>query len=82
MAQTTMQVADGEASQFEAMIANEKDGVTNHRWPQEVLDQLKVAWDEVIAEEVATNPDSKRIWDSITSFREKYKTWGEMGYLK
>ncbi|MDJ0610740.1 MAG: TRAP transporter substrate-binding protein [Kiloniellales bacterium] len=82
MAQTTMQVADGEASQFEAMLANEKDGVTNHRWPQEVLDQLKVAWDEVIAEEVATNPDSKRIWDSITSFREKYKTWGEMGYLK
>jgi len=76
------QIADGEASQFEAMIANEKDGVKNMVWPQEILDQLKGAWEEVLAEEIAANEDVKVLWDSYSSFAEKYKVWGERGYLK
>jgi TRAP-type mannitol/chloroaromatic compound transport system substrate-binding protein len=81
-AQVMEMIADGEASQFEAMLANEADGVTNHYWPDEVLEKLEAAWGEVIAEEVASNPDSRRVWDSITEFREKYAIWREFGYLK
>ncbi|MEM7776912.1 MAG: TRAP transporter substrate-binding protein [Pseudomonadota bacterium] len=75
-------IADGEASQFEAMIANEKDGVQNKTWPKEILDKIKVAWEEVLAEEIKANPDVKKVWDSYSSFHEKYKVWGERGYLK
>ncbi|MEL6298696.1 MAG: TRAP transporter substrate-binding protein [Pseudomonadota bacterium] len=75
-------IADGEASQFEAMIANEKDGVQNKTWPKEILDQIKTAWEEVLAEEIKANPDVKKVWDSYSSFHEKYKVWGERGYLK
>ncbi|MEM7545878.1 MAG: TRAP transporter substrate-binding protein [Pseudomonadota bacterium] len=76
------ELADGEAAQFDAMIANEADGVTNMVWPDEILDELRGAWEEVLAEEIAANPDVKVLWDSYSAFHEKYKVWGERGYLK
>lgn len=81
-ANIAIEMAEGEALQPAAMAANEADGVTNLSWPQEVLDQLEEAWNEVIAEEIATNEDSAKIWESISAFRETYKIWGEKGYMK
>ncbi len=81
-ANIAQEIAEGEYLQADAMAANAADGVTNVRWQEEVLTSLEEAWNEVIAEEVATNEDSKKVWDSITTFREKFKIWGEMGYLK
>ncbi|MEO0792058.1 MAG: TRAP transporter substrate-binding protein, partial [Pseudomonadota bacterium] len=63
-AEVANMIADGEASQFEAMIANEKDGVQNKVWPKEILDQIRTAWQEVLAAEIKANPDVKRVWDS------------------
>ena len=37
---------------------------------------------EPTAEEIASNPDSKKVWESITAFREKYAIWRKFGYLK
>jgi len=74
-------IAEGEASQFQAMKDNVAAGVTNHRWPKEILDQFEAAWGEVLAEELASNPDSKKVWESITTFRDNYKIWKDMGYL-
>lgn len=80
-AEVANMIADGEASQFQAMADNVKDGVENVRWPDSVIDQLRTGWDEVIADEIKTNADSKKVWTSISSFREKYKIWKDMGYL-
>ncbi len=77
-----IELAEGEALQPAAMAANEKDGVKNMTWPDSVLDQLRGAWQEVLKEEIAANPDVKRLWDSYTKFHESYKVWGERGYLK
>lgn len=76
------EIADGEASQFEAMIANEADGVKNMVWPDEILDQLRGAWEEVVQEEIASNPDAQKLWASFSDFHDKYKVWGDRGYLK
>ena len=76
------QLGEGEALQPDAMAANEADGVTNKVWPDEVLDQLRGAWEEVLAEEVAANPDVAKFWESYSAFNAKYKVWGDMGYLK
>ncbi|MGI9450731.1 MAG: TRAP transporter substrate-binding protein, partial [Geminicoccaceae bacterium] len=81
-ANISQEIAEGEFLQADAMAANVEDGVTNVRWPDEVIESLSGAWDEVIAEEIASNEDSKRVWESITAFREKFKIWGDMGYLK
>lgn len=81
-ANIAVELADGEALQPAAMIANEKDGVKNVTWPDSVLDQLRNAWGEVLQEEIAANPDVKRLWESYSAFHEEYKIWGERGYLK
>ena len=73
---------DGEALQAAAMIANEKDGVKNMTWPDEVIEQLRGKWEEVLAEEIAANPDVARLWDSYSKFHEEYQVWGTRGYLK
>jgi TRAP-type mannitol/chloroaromatic compound transport system substrate-binding protein len=78
----TDMIADGEASQFEAMIANQKDGVEMVNWTSEQLAQFKAKWEEVLAEELAANPDVQKLWDSYTKFNEGFKVWGERGYLK
>ncbi|MEM0943489.1 MAG: TRAP transporter substrate-binding protein [Pseudomonadota bacterium] len=81
-ANVAFELAEGEALQPAAMAANEADGVTNLTWPDEVLDQLRGAWEEVLEEEIAANPDVARLWESYSTFHEEYKIWGERGYLK
>ena len=77
-----VELAEGEALQPAAMIANVKEGVTNVVWSDEVLNTLREKWEEVLQEELAANPDVQKLWDSYTAFHEEYKIWGEMGYLK
>ena len=81
-ASVAQMIADGEASQFQAMIDNEANGVKNLTWPDEVIGEFRSKWDEVLQEELAASEDLQRVWDSFTSFDEKYQVWGARGYLK
>ena len=76
------ELAEGEALQADAMIANEKDGVTMVDWTPEQLDAFRKAWEEVLAEEIAANPDVKQLMDSYNAFHEKYRIWGDRAYLQ
>lgn len=75
-------LAESEALQFEALEKLREQGVTIHRWPQSVLDQLRAAWQEVVAEASAEDADFARVWESLSSFRENYSVWKELGYLQ
>lgn len=79
---TVAQLASGEAGQYDVMLQNEADGVTINMWPDEMLAAFKEAWDGVLANEVAANPDSARVWDSLSAFRDNYAVWGERAYLR
>jgi TRAP-type mannitol/chloroaromatic compound transport system substrate-binding protein len=81
-ANIAQEVADGEASQFAAMIENEKSGVKNMTWTDDQIAQFRAAWDEVVIEEIADNPDAQKVWKSYNDFHDKYKVWGDRGYLK
>lgn len=74
-------LAEGEAIQFKALEELQADGVNIHRWSDEILDQLRAAWDEVAEEEKAANSTFAKVWDSFATFREGYKTWKDIGYL-
>ena len=76
------ELGEGEALQFDAMIANEKDGVKLVDWTPEQLDVFRKAWEEVLAEEKSANPDVARFMDSFEAFHDKYKVWGDRAYLK
>jgi TRAP-type mannitol/chloroaromatic compound transport system substrate-binding protein len=70
-----------EAMQPGAMRQLAAKGVTLHRWPDEVLDELEAKWLEVVEEEAAADPLFARIWASYSSFRDDYAIWRERGYL-
>ena len=60
----------------------EKHGVKIHYWSDAILARMKSAWEEVIAEESARDPDFKRAHESYSDFRKKYAIWKDHGYLK
>ena len=72
----------GEAVQFAAMKFHQEKGVTIHRWSDDMLAKFEAAWNEVVAEDIQTNEDSKKIWTSLSTFRKDYSIWKENGYLK
>ena len=47
-----------------------------------MLAKFEAAWNEVVAEDIKTNEDSKKIWTSLWTFRKDYSIWKENGYLK
>jgi TRAP-type mannitol/chloroaromatic compound transport system substrate-binding protein len=74
--------AQSEAIQHPAMEKLQDQGVQFHRWSPEILAALEQAWMEVVTEEAAADVDFNRVWTSLSEFREGYKLWGELGYLK
>ena len=72
-----------EASQYKAMREmRDKNGVKIMRWSPEILKAYETAWNEVVAEESAKNPNFKKVWESYSKFRADYAIWREYGYLQ
>jgi TRAP-type mannitol/chloroaromatic compound transport system substrate-binding protein len=74
-------IAEGEATQFAAIEDMKDAGVTLHRFSEQTLGAFAAAWDAVVAEEAAADPDFAKIWNSMQIFRARYAVWQELGYL-
>lgn len=81
-ANVAMTSAEGEAKQIEPLETLKKEGVKVHMWNDEMMTAFRKAWDEVVAEQTAADPDFKRAWESLSKFRENFKTWSDIGYLQ
>ena len=82
-ANLTWSFVTSEARQFVALRdLVEKHNVKVHYWSDAILARMRSAWEEVIAEESAKDPDFKRAHESYSDFRKKYAIWREHGYLK
>ena len=75
-------IAEGEAIQIPALNILKSKGVQVHTWPDEFLDKFRSSWEEVAREMAAENEDFARVWKSLSDFRETYKEWKNLGYLK
>ena len=76
-------IAEGEATQWRAMTEmRDKNGVQIKRWPPEIMAAFEKAWNDVVAEESASNPNFKRVYASYAKFRGDYSIWREHGYVK
>ena len=60
----------------------DKNGVQIKKWSPEIMAAIEKAWNEVIAEESAKNPQFKRVFESYSKFRADYAIWRDYGYLK
>jgi TRAP-type mannitol/chloroaromatic compound transport system substrate-binding protein len=74
-------VAKGEAVQGHALKELQAKGVHLRRWPAPMLVEFDKAWNEVVAEESAKNPNFKRVYESYAAFRKNYELWKFMGAL-
>jgi TRAP-type mannitol/chloroaromatic compound transport system substrate-binding protein len=80
-ANVALTTAQGESIQLEPLAELVAQGVTVHRWSDEMLDAFRGAWEEVVAEQSAADADFKRAWEHLSAFREKYAQWAALGYL-
>ena len=71
-------LAVGEARQFNALREFTKQGVRIHTWSPDILVPLKKAWTKIQVDLAKGNQDFKRVWDSLTKFREEYAIWREI----
>ncbi|MEM6464772.1 MAG: TRAP transporter substrate-binding protein [Pseudomonadota bacterium] len=74
-------LAEGEAIQGQALAELQANGVTIHQWSDEMLATFEAAWAEVVEEQKA-DADFARVWESLSTFREGYSAWSDLGYLK
>lgn len=74
--------AEGEAIQFDAIKQIKEKGVTIHKWPKEILDAFQKAWGDVLKEESAKDADFDRVAKAYLAFRENYKVWNELAFLR
>ena len=82
LANITTNYAEGEATNFQAMIENqEQNGVTIKNWSPEVLETFENTWNEVAAELAAEDAFFKEVWDDLQEFRAGYKVWNDAIYL-
>ena len=82
MANITDNYAEGEAVNYEAMIANQEEhGVTIKQWSPEMLDAFEAAWGEVAAELAAEDAFFAEVWADLAEFREGYNVWNSNIYL-
>jgi TRAP-type mannitol/chloroaromatic compound transport system substrate-binding protein len=75
-------LAEGEALQFSALQELQANGVSINTLSDELLTALEAAWNEVAAEEAANDADFARVLESYNAFRENYRVWGDLGYLR
>jgi TRAP-type mannitol/chloroaromatic compound transport system substrate-binding protein len=74
-------LAMGEALQADAMKHHAEMGVNNKYWRPKMLEAFEAAWNEVIVEESAKDPQFKVIFDDLSAFRANYAIWNEWAYL-
>ncbi len=71
-------LAKSEAAQFAALKELYASGVKLHRWPTEIQGALEQAWQDVVNEEAGADPDFRRVWRSLKTFRAEYAIWNEL----
>ena len=71
-------LAEGEARQYAALKELQAQGVEFRRWPGEIMDALAHAWDVVVKDEVRSDADFKKVWESLKAFRQDYAIWHEL----
>jgi TRAP-type mannitol/chloroaromatic compound transport system substrate-binding protein len=74
-------LAMGDASQPAALDRMRQKGVQIHYWPPEIIAAYRSAWDEVARDEMAENPNFKRVYENLQAFRNQFSIWRDNAYL-
>jgi len=70
--------AASEAAQYDVLKGMIKDGVDVRRLPASMVAALRTAWTEVNDGLQRDDPEFRRVWVSLTAFRESHALWREL----
>ncbi len=74
-------LAEGEASQFDAMKKNvEENGVIMKTWSPEMLATFKSTWLSIV-DEAKKDKYFTKVWNDLNTFREGYSIWKKNAFL-
>ncbi|MCB1754719.1 MAG: TRAP transporter substrate-binding protein [Gammaproteobacteria bacterium] len=68
-------------NQMRALEKLQSSGVSIKRFPEPVLSALREGWNEVLQEEMKTNPEFKEAYTSLIDHENLVKNWYEMQYI-
>lgn len=77
----TIAMSKAEALQGAVLEKFEKEGVKLHQFNATMLAAFDKASKEVLAEESAKDPMFKKVYDSMSAFQNKNRSWHSLGYL-
>ena len=80
-AAVTIAIAKAEALQGAVLAKFEKEGVKARQFDKVMLAAFAKATKEVMAEESANDAMVKKVYDSMTAFKEQNSKWHDYGYL-
>ncbi|MBL4784777.1 MAG: TRAP transporter substrate-binding protein [Cohaesibacteraceae bacterium] len=82
LANITTSLAEGEATNYAAMVENvEKNGVTLKQWSPEMLALFEEKWNEVAVELAEGDPFFQKVWADLADYRKGYAIWSKNIYL-
>ena len=82
LANITTNLAEGEATNFAAMVDNvENNGVIIKQWPDEIMTAFEDSWADVVAELAEDDPFFQEVWADLQEYREGYSVWSTSIYL-
>ncbi|CUH78439.1 TRAP transporter solute receptor, DctP family [Tritonibacter multivorans] len=82
LANLTTNFAEGEASNYAAMVDNvENNGVELRQWDPEMLDLFRSTWAEVATEMASEDEFFATVWADLQEYREGYRLWSTNIYL-
>ena len=82
LANVTTNLAEGEATNFAAMVDNaENNGVILKQWSPEMLALFEENWNAVAEELAAEDAYFAEVWADLQEYREGYRTWSTNIYL-
>jgi TRAP-type mannitol/chloroaromatic compound transport system substrate-binding protein len=70
--------AASEAAQYDVLKDMIKDGIDVRRLPESMIAGLRTAWSEVNETLQRDDPEFRRVWISLASFRETHALWREL----
>lgn len=68
----------GDAQQFRALKEMVAQGVRLQRLSPGIRDALEHAWQQVVQQESGNDPEFRRVWQSLTAFRNDFAVWREL----
>ena len=71
-------LAQGSVAQFQALKELVDQGAKIHRWPRDMLESFRNAWEQEAGNIAAEDKSFAKVWADLSAFRRDYSIWHDL----